>query len=289
MSSRPLAVAVSGRGAVDPTAPVLPADDEGFARGRAAFETTRVYGGEPFRLEQHLSRLARSAASLGLPPPEPGHVESLIEEALAVSGCRAPGADDAVLRIYWTPGHPTDPGTDGAPVAIVIVSRVPEWIEPLRARGQSLASVELPARSLPWLLPGTKSTSYAVHLAAEAEARRRGADDALLIGLDGVVLEGPVTNVWWRIGRALHTPSLGLGILAGETRAALIELALGLGYEVVEGEHSLATLLDAEEVFTSSSVREVMPIVAVDGTAFAIGSAAVDLQRALRAHARGGE
>ena len=77
-----------------------------------------------------------------------------------------------------------------------------------------------------------KSTSYAVNMAAEAEARRRGADDAVFVDADGIVLEGPTTNIWWRRGRTLFTPSLELGILAGVTRAAVIELAAGAGYTV---------------------------------------------------------
>ena len=91
-----------------------------------------------------------------------------------------------------------------------------------------------------------------------------------------------MTNVWWRQGRTLYTPSLDLGILAGVTRAALIEAAPGAAYEVEEGHYSLDELLGAEEVFTSSSVREVMPVVQVDGTPFERGPAAAALQQALR-------
>ena len=132
------------------------------------------------------------------------------------------------------------------------------------------------------LLPGTKSVSYATHVAVEAEAKHRGVDDALLVDLDGTVLEGPVTNVWWREGELLVTPSLALGILAGETRAALIELAPKLGYRVEEGEYPLPRLLAADEVFTSSSVREVMPVVSVDARAYVERGAADRLQGALR-------
>ena len=119
-------------------------------------------------------------------------------------------------------------------------------------------------------------------MAAEAEAKRRGADDAVFVDADDIVLEGPVTNIWWRRGQTLHTPSLELGILAGETRATLLELAAGCGYAVEEEIAPLATLAAAEEIFTSSSVREVMPVVALDGLAIARGPAAGELQAALR-------
>ena len=248
-------------------------------RGRAAFETLRVYDGAPFRLAEHVERLAQSAARLGLPVPDADGGREVADLALTAVGSHD---GDAVLRLYWTPGAPGREAT-----AVALVSPVPDWIEPARERGQRLVSLPFPARSVPWLLPGTKSVSYATNVAAEAEAKRRGADDAVLVDLDGTVLEGPVTNVWWREGTRLVTPSLGLGILAGETRAALIELARSLGYETEEGIHGLDRLLAAEEVFTSSSVREVMPVVVVDDRSYASREAADSLQQALRRAARG--
>jgi 4-amino-4-deoxychorismate lyase len=272
-----LALAVSGRGLVDPEEPVLRADDEALARGRAVFETLRVYRGVPFRLREHLGRLTRSASSVGIAPPDVPELERLVALSLGAAA-RA----DAVLRLYWTPG-PTD--GSGTPVGMALVSALPEWIEPARERGQRLASLEVPRRHTPWLLAGTKSTSYAVHIAAELEAKRRGADDALFVDSDGVVLEGPVTNVWWRSGRTLFTPSLDLGILAGETRAVLLDLAPHVGCSVEEGAFALELLLAAEEVFTSSSVREVMPVVAVDKARYSRGPVAIELQAALRRRA----
>ena len=271
----PLAVAVTGRGLVDPGEPVLRADDEGFTRGRAAFETTRVYGGRPFRLAEHIARLGRSAERIGLPAPDSAELERLAALALEHAG-----APDATLRLYWSPGAP-----GGEPVGIAMVGTIPEWIEGVRARGQRLVSLLLPRPVSPWLLPGTKSVSYAVNMAAEAEAKRRGADDAVFVDADGIVLEGPVTNIWWRLGDVLATPSLELGILAGETRAALLELADSAGWTVNQGVFALTTLLGADEIFTSSSVREVVPVVELDGHRFERGSAARDLQLALRAAA----
>ena len=157
---------------------------------------------------------------------------------LARDAVAAAGVEDAVLRLYWTPGAPGE-GT----VGIALVSVVPDWIEPARERGQRLVSLAYPRRSSPWLLPGTKSVSYATHIAAEAEAKRRGADDAVFVDLDSTVLEGPVTNIWWREGKVLRTPSLELGILAGETRAALLGVAAELGYEIETGSYPLERLL----------------------------------------------
>ncbi len=272
-----LAVAVSGRGLVAPGEPVLAANDEGFTRGRAAFETMRVYGGRPFRFEPHVVRLIGSAERIGLERPDAAELERLAALALEEAG-----ALDAVLRLYWTPGPP-----GGAHCAIVLVSEIPAWIEPARARGQRLVSLLQQRRSLPWLLPATKSTSYAVSIAAEAEAKARGGDDAVFVDADGIVLEGPVTNIWWREGDVLVTPSLEVGILAGETRAALLELADASGQVVEEGVYPLERLLAADEVFTSSSIREIMPVIDVDGHSFPLGATAMALQEALRAAAGG--
>ena len=266
-----LAVAVGGRGVVTTDEPVLLADDEALLRGRAAFETLRVYAGRPFRLAEHLARMRASADRLGV--AFPGGFEALAAEALAEAG-----EPDVVLRLYLTAGREGEE----APVSLALVSVLPGDLEERRSRGISLISLLGVRAEAPWLLGGVKSTSYAVNMAAESEARRRGADDAVFVRDDGVVLEGPVTNVWWRRGSRLFAPSLDLGILAGVTRAALLEAAPGRGYEVAEGAFPLAELLEADEVFTSSSVREVMPVVAVDGRPFERGPAAAALQTALR-------
>jgi 4-amino-4-deoxychorismate lyase len=272
-----LAAAVSGRGLVDPAEPVVAADDEGFTRGRAAFETMRVYDGRPFRFVEHVARLGVSAGRIGLEPPNAPEFERLAALALEHAG-----AAEAVLRLYWTPGPP-----GGDPLAIALVGPIPDWIELARERGQRLVSLLHPRRTVPWLLPATKSTSYAVNIAAEAEAKARGADDAVFVDRDGTVLEGPVTNIWWREGERLLTPSLDVGILAGETRAALIELAARGEHEIEEGVFPLERLLSADEAFTSSSVREVMPVVEIDGHPIAYGPLAAELQRLLREEARG--
>jgi 4-amino-4-deoxychorismate lyase len=268
-----LALATSERGLVDPAEPAVRADDEAVLRGRAAFETLRVYARRPFRLPEHLERLAASSESIGLPSLDRTELSRLAELVLE----EASRDEDTVLRLVWTAGP-----AEGPPAALALLSEVPAWIEEARARGARAVSLLGVRATAPWLLPGVKSTSYAVNMAAEAEAKRRGADEAIFVDADGVVLEGTVTNVWWRVGNTLRTPSLDLGILAGVTRAATFELASGLGYAVEEGAWALEELESADEAFTSSSVREIMPLVVVDGGSLARGPAADALQGALR-------
>jgi 4-amino-4-deoxychorismate lyase len=266
-------LAVLGRGAVPVDEPVLHADDEGVLRGRAVFETVRVYDSAPFRLDAHLDRLAISARRLGLAAPPNTELAALVRTAID-----AAAEPDAVLRLLWTAGREQE----GRPDGVALVSTLPVHLEELRARGLRLAVL----RWAPGALAGIKSTSYAANMQAQAEAARAGFDDALLTAPDGVVLEAPTSNVWFREGDRLLTPSLELPLLAGVTRAVLLELAPGLGYDVDEDEFGLERLLAADEVFLSSSVREVMPVAAIDGNALAPGPAAASLQASLRTAAR---
>ena len=257
-----LAIAVSGRGLVDPREPVFYADDEALLRGRAAFETTRVYAGTPFRLGAHVARLAESSARLHLPEADREECSRLSELVIG-----AAGASELALRLYWT-------GT----TLVATAGAIDPGLDSLRERGLRLAVV----RWTTGALAGAKSMSYAENMRAQEEAAVRHADDALLVAPDGTVLEAPTSNVWWREGEKLVTPTLELPILAGVTRAVLKELA---PYPVEEGEYPLERLLRADEVFLSSSVREVMPVVAVNGTTFRETTAARALQEALRARA----
>ena len=112
----------------------------------------------------------------------------------------------------------------------------------------------------------------------------------LLLASDGTVLEGATSNVWWATGDRVRTPGLGLGILAGVTRSHLLRLGRDLGYTMEEGGWPLDDVLAATEVFLSSSVREVIGAISVDGRTVADGRPgpiATALQAALRAEATG--
>jgi branched-subunit amino acid aminotransferase/4-amino-4-deoxychorismate lyase len=256
----PLAVAVAGRGLVDPAEPVFFADDEAVVRGTAAFETLRIRDATPVLLDQHVERLERSSLSLRLPPPE--GARELAREAVAGAG-----VDEGALRLFRTTA-----------TLVATVAPVPPGLESLRRRGLALVTIRVAAHGL---LTGIKSTSYGANMAAVAEAERRGADDALFIGEGDTVLEATTSNVWWRDGDVLTTPSLAAGVLPGVTRAAVLRLAREAGYRVREGEFTLAALLRAEEAFTSSAVREIVSVISVDGREIARGDAAQRLQRLL--------
>jgi 4-amino-4-deoxychorismate lyase len=259
-----LAVAVAGRGLVDPDAPVFGAGDEALLRGSAAFETLPVYGGRPFLLERHLDRLASSARSLALGPFDRAEAENLVAQV-------AGEAPSCAVRIFLTE-H----------TLVATAAPLPGDIEERRARGLRLRIVEIGAP--PPLLAGAKVTSYAVAMAARREAERHGDDDAILTG-GGVVYDAPTANIWWLAAGVLSTPQPGPGVLTGVTASVVREVIPGLGLTLREGAFAVSELAAAEEAFTTSSIVEVMPIVTVDGAPVGNGlpgELAVRLQAELR-------
>jgi 4-amino-4-deoxychorismate lyase len=276
-----LAVLATGPGAPAGGPPALDPLDLALVRGEAVFEALKLYGGRPFRLDAHLARLAASARAIELAIPEG-------LEALAARAVAAAGGGDAILRLICTSGPEGSGG--GGPVAFAICTDVPASFEAARRRGLRLvllttATDPLLRAASPWLLPGVKTISYATNMAAQRSARARGADDAVLVGLGGELLEAPTASLWWRTGQTLHTPSLDLGILAGITRAVVRDLAPTLGLRVLEGVFTAEDLAAADEAFLSSSTRELMPVIEVDGAPIATGHpgpTTADLQAALR-------
>jgi branched-chain amino acid aminotransferase len=224
-------------GAIAPAAEArIPVTDEGLLRGYGAFEVIRLYGGRPFALEDHYARLARTCAGLRLE----SDLNGLRAEVAALLEAAAPG--DALLRLVVTRG--------GRRIAI---------IEPLPAR-LAVARVTTVTYSPTRILDGLKTLSYAANLLAGVIAHERGCDEALLVTPHGRVLEGPTWTFFWVRDGELLTPPLDERILASVTRVRLLEECA-----VTEEPCTLDDLRAAEEAFIASTVREVMPIVSIDG------------------------
>ena len=211
--------------------------DDGLLRGDGAFEVIKLYGGVPFRLDEHYARLGRSADAIHLD----FDLDALRSEVNAIL---AEDADpDGCLRIVVTRGGRR----------ILTVEGLPEW--PASAR---IALVTLTPHEL---LAGVKSISYAGNMLATRVAAKREADEAVYVTPDGIVLEAPTSSIFWtdRDG-ALKTPALEVGILDSITRDVVIA-----GTTVSEGSFARDDLLAAEEAFLASTTREIQPISAIDG------------------------
>jgi len=222
------------------TEATIPLPDDGIYRGDGVFEVIRLYRGVPFALREHLDRLERSAAAIEL-SVERSLIERELEALLAEFG-----ADDAQLRIVVTRGGRR----------ILLTERLPE-----RSANLRLATVTY---SPTVILTGVKSLSYAANMQATRIAQGRGADEAVLVRPDGIVLEPPTSTIFWVSPEgALRTPSLDAGILDSITRAMIVR-----SLQVEEGEFGVEDLLGAREAFLASTVREVQPVAAIDDRSF---------------------
>jgi 4-amino-4-deoxychorismate lyase len=260
---------VLGVGLVDAAAPLLRADDLGVLRGDGCFETIRVVDAAAGRIDSlpaHLTRLARSAARLDLPPVEVPAWQALVAEVVAAWG--QPG--EAVLRLVLTRGV-EEVGGPPQPTGFALLAPLPA--ETLRQRQDGVRVITLsrgmPADACadaPWLLGGVKMMSYAVNMAALRHARSAGADDVIFVSTDGQVLEGPTATVVWAAGGVFRTPPPEpLGILAGTTvRTAFDRLAAqggSIGYEPA----TVADLRAADGLWLVSSTRLAAEVITLDG------------------------
>ncbi len=254
-------VAVLGIGLVEPTAPVIRADDAGVTRGEGCFEGCRLRDGVIDKLDAHLARMTRSAAALEI-PFDVDAWRALI--ALAVSAWPEPG--EAAVKVLLTRGP-----AGGQPSGFVAIGPLPPDYPRQRRHGLKVITLSRGMVSdtfadAPWLLGGVKSLSYAVNMAAQREAARRGADDVVFVSSDGVVLEAPTGSVAWWAGQVLHaTPTGATGILAGTTQRLLFERAAAAGWQTAETLAGLDDLHEADVVWLIGSVRGPVDVVELDG------------------------
>ncbi|GAB2906089.1 aminotransferase class IV [Streptomyces mayteni] len=225
--------------------------DHGLTVGDGVFETLKTQDGRAFALSRHLDRLAASAAGLGLPAPDGDEVRR---------ACRA--VLDAVplplgrLRITYTGGLSplgSDRG-DATPTLVVAHAETPR-------RPDTTAVITVPwTRNERGALAGLKTTSYAENVIALARARQEAASEALFANTAGQLCEGTGTNVFVVLDGEPHTPPLSAGCLAGITRALVVEWT-----GARETELPMDCLRDAEEIFLTSSTRDVQAVRRVDG------------------------
>lgn len=247
--------------------------DRGFTLADGLFETLRVYDGVPFRLDAHLERLARGAAVLGIAAPS-GELRDTVAGALRAAG--GTGWSDAALRITLTRGAgvaglaPPPAGSAPPPTVVVAVQPLPHFTPATYERGLS-ARVASGVRNERAMTAGLKTLAYTDAVMALAEARRDGFDEAIFLDTEGHCSEATASNLFAAVGDVLVTPPVSCGALPGITRAAVIELARGLEIEVAERPLSLDELRGAREAFLTSSLREIAPLVRLDGHAIGLG------------------
>lgn len=233
-----ISVSIDGR-ITDPGSASISVLDDGLLRGDGAFEAIKLYDGHPFRLAEHLDRLARSAEAIHLD----FDADALADEVDALLEAYD-GPAEAMLRIVLTRGGRR----------IVIAEHLPRWDDTV-----AVALVQLTPSEI---LAGVKSISYAANMHATRIAAERGAAEAVYVDRDGIALEAPTSSVFWAgEDGVLRTPELETGILDSITRRVIVD---ALAPE--EGRYDADELRSCREAFLASTTREIQPIDSIDGT-----------------------
>ncbi|MFF3213840.1 aminotransferase class IV [Streptomyces sp. NPDC002886] len=225
--------------------------DHGLTVGDGVFETLKAERGTTFALTRHLERLTRSARGLGLPDPDLDEVRRACAAVLEANPLPL-----GRLRVTYTGGVSplgSDRG-DAGPTLIVALAAATR-------RPDTTAAVTVPwVRNERSAVVGLKSTSYAENVVALAAAHRAGASEALFANTVGRLCEGTGSNVFVVLDGQLHTPPVASGCLAGITRALVAEWC-----GAKETDLPFEALEQAEEVFLTSSLRDVQAVLRIDG------------------------
>lgn len=235
----------------------LPVNDLSIVRGYGVFDYTRSYRGKPFKLHEHILRLERSAQAIELVLPwSTAELEAIVQATFD----RNP-YPDAGIRIVATGGPSTDFMTpQGKPSLLVMITPITSSATQAQAEGVKVTTVEMDR-----ILPTVKSINYMNAVIAVEAAKAQGAVEAIYRTKEGLITEGTRANLFVFKGRQLITPKTD--VLAGITRAVVLEIAED-DFELVEGPLAYADIVNGavDEVFITSSTKEILPVVQVDGS-----------------------
>ena len=250
---------------VDGQSAVVSVFDHGFLFGEGIYETLRTYNHRPFLLDRHLRRLRASAAMIALSVPlSDSEFSTRITGTMEASGL----AEERYIRLLLTRGVGDlsyDPAVCAAPSLVIIVKPHSETPPDVLTHGITII-VSSVLRNHPRAInPRIKSNNLLNNALAMQEALRNGADEALMRNHRGEISECAQSNVFLvRNGEAL-TPPLEAGLLEGVTRNFVFEVGKETGIPVRESVLHDPDLEKADEMFITSTTREILPVTAIDG------------------------
>lgn len=233
--------------------------DSGFLYGAGLFETMRSHNGTVFRLDDHLDRLLSSAEALSV-----NHAfdrEFLRKAVYEVLGANE--LADARLRLTLTNGPITETIEQAEPTLLVTATHLQRYPGPFYQTG--IMAVLCPYRqNTTEPICGHKTTNYYPRLLALTLARQKGGAEALWFTTDNRLAEGCISNVFLVKEAVLYTPPLETPVLAGIARKAVCEIADSESIERVEKDLHISDVLEADEIFLTNVVMEVLPVVNVE-------------------------
>ena len=238
--------------------------DHGLLYGDGIFEGIRIYGGNVFRLDDHLERLEMSAKAIMLAMPLG---RAALAEAVCET-CRRNKLTDGYIRLVVTRGIGTlglNPRSCKKPSVIVIADKIQLYPPALYRRGLDIITVPTARNLHSALNPAIKSLNYLNNILAKIEANHGGCEEAVMLNAEGFVAECTGDNVFIVKNGALSTPPLSAGALYGITRQTVMELAEEAGIKVSEPNLTRYDLFCADECFLTGTGAEIVPVVRIDG------------------------
>ena len=245
--------------------------DAGFTHAAGLFETMRAYGGKVMRLDAHLLRLMHSASTLEIQMPAameaavPSATDDLRQGIADVLSANE--LTNARLRLVMTPGDIPRPGQDpehrAPPTVLVTASPVQPYPEQLYTRGMRVCiSPYKQNRHDP--LAGHKTLAYLPRLLAMKDAADRQCQEALWFTAENRLAEGSICNVFVVMGDKVLTPPVDTPVLPGVVRASIIEVCHANDIQIEEAPIDINMLMEAQEVFLTGTVLEVMPVTSIE-------------------------
>lgn len=233
--------------------------DHGLLYGDGIFETLRAYGGRILFLSRHIRRLFASASAISLKiDRSPDDIRGILYQTLTQNHFT-----DAYIRLSVTRGEGEigiNPGLCPIPTTIIQAKPFAGHPQEHYQHGIRASLVQVCRNASRTIDPSIKSLNFLNNILAMQEALRADAQEAVMLSTDGWVCEGSVSNIFWVRNGVLKTPDLRVGLLAGVTREAVLEIARQEGLAVEEGYFPPEDLLGATEAFVTNTTYEVMPV-----------------------------
>jgi 4-amino-4-deoxychorismate lyase len=237
--------------------------DHGFLYGLGVFETFRIYDGHPFLLDDHLERLNQSLREMNIVKSfTRGEVMEILRRLLEANGLR-----NAYVRFNISAGI----GDIGLQTSEYDEPTVIMYMKPFLsssfAKGK-IATVLKTKRNTPEGKERLKSHHYLNNIIGKREIGSRTDVEGIFLNEQGYVAEGIVSNIFWVKNKTVYTPAIHTGILNGVTRQFVIAMLNVLNIEYEEGFYTLDHLQQADEIFVTNSIQEIVPIYQMDGRAY---------------------
>ena len=245
--------------------------DHGFLYGDGIYETMRSYDGVVFMLDEHIRRLHRSASLIGLRiPKNAAGIKAAIHETLKANSLK-----NAYIRLTVSRGPGPvglDPELCKKPTFVIIANEFKEYPKAYYKNGIRLIISGTKRNLKEAVNPQIKSLNFLNNIIAKAEAKERGAHEALMLNANGYLTEGTISNIFFISNQILCTPSTNCGILDGITRKIILELAVKNRIKIKEGRFRKEALYNASEAFITNTTMEVMPVSRVDKNKYKVGT-----------------